>query len=130
MRHNIRLVIAFSIVTTIIAWIALMVSFWLPGLAGEALQATALSMGIPAIFIGGICFVMESELVEELEKRSSKETARTKPLRCSDCGTKILDASGTTVGDEIEGEIMMLRPGLGEHPWEHPPESPFDRKGR
>src|SRR3954462_8037540 len=99
-RHNIRMVVAFGIVTTIVAWIALMVSFWLPDPAGHALQATALAIGIPGLVIAAFAVVFETELVSEFEAREEK-VKRTHPLRCSDCGSKILNAGGTTIGDQL-----------------------------
>jgi hypothetical protein len=122
MRHNIRLVLAFSIATVAVAWLALMVSYWLPEPAGHALMATALAMGVPALIAGAACFIFETEIIEELEKRN-RAVQRTHPLRCTDCQNKILNAGGTTIGDQIEGELMA-----GE--WKPPPDSPFDRKGR
>jgi DNA-directed RNA polymerase subunit RPC12/RpoP len=133
MRHNIRLVIAFSIATLAVAWIALMVSYWLPDPAGRALMATACALGFPALIAGGICFIGETEIVNELEKRSEK-TARTRPMRCTDCGSKILNAAGTTIGDQIEDEVMMLEPPTPirdpKGNWHPPDDGPFDRRGR
>jgi len=126
MRHNIRLVTAFAVVTVVVAWIALMVSYWLPDPAGKALMATAFAMGIPAIIVGGICFIGETEITEELEKRSDAKTARARPMRCTDCGSKILNAAGTTIGDQIEDEVMMLdTPAYRDEKgnW-HPPTGP------
>jgi len=133
MRHNIRLVIAFSVATLAVAWIALMVSYWLPDPAGRALMATACALGLPALFAGGICFVMETEIVNELEKRSDEKTARTRPMRCTDCGSKILNAAGTTIGDQIEDEVLMLDTSVyrdDKGNWHPPHTSPYDRKGR
>jgi DNA-directed RNA polymerase subunit RPC12/RpoP len=107
-RHNIRMVVAFSAFTVLAAWLALMVSFWLPGVAGHALQATALSLGIPGLVVAVVGVIFESELTEEFELRGQK--AKAHALRCTDCGSKILNAGGTTIGDQIEGEVMMLRP--------------------
>jgi len=119
-RHNIRMLVAFGIVTTIVAWIALMVSFWLPDPAGTALQATALAIGIPGLVFAVSGVIFETELVTEFEKREEK-VKRTHPLRCSDCGTKILNAGGTTIGDELEEELM-IEPGT----WRPPRTSPYD----
>ena len=105
-RHNLRMAVAFGLAFVAVAWICLMVSFWLPDPAGQALQATAWAMGIPGLVVAAVGFVMEQEIVTELENRQER-VQRAKPLRCSDCGTKILDASGTTVGDQIEAEFMI-----------------------
>ena len=83
-------------------------------------------MGIPAIIVGGICFIGETEITEELEKRSDAKTARARPMRCTDCGSKILNAAGTTIGDQIEDEVMMLdTPAYRDEKgnW-HPPTGP------
>jgi|SRR5262245_11873008 len=104
-RHNLRMVVAFGAAFVGVAWICLMVSYWLPGAAGHALQATAWAMGIPGLVVAAAGFVMESEIVTELENRQEK-VQRAKPLRCTDCGTEILNAGGTTIGDRIEGELM------------------------
>jgi len=97
-----------------------MVSYWLPDPAGKALMATACVLGIPAIITGGICFTMESELVEEIDKRQRK-AHRTHPLRCSDCAAKILDASGATVE-----QILPARYD-DKGNWQ-PPEGPVDSR--
>ena len=104
-RHNLRMIVSFGAAFVIVAWVCLMVSFWLPGSAGQALQATAWALGVPGLVVAAVGFVMEQEIVTELENRQEK-VKKTQPLRCSDCGTKILDASGTTIGDQIEGELM------------------------
>ena len=113
---RVKPLIAAGIVMTVLGWIALMVSFWLPGAIGQALQATALSVGLPGLAFAIVPAIFWREIEDYHPDKKPQ------PLRCTDCGTKILNPGGTTVGDEIEGEIMMLRPGLGEHP--------YDRKGR
>jgi hypothetical protein len=105
-RHNIRMMVAFGVTFGVVAWVCLMISFWLPGLAGDALEATAWAMGIPGLVVAAAGVIFERELVEEFESRS-EQAQKGKALRCSDCGTKILDASGTTIGDQIEGELML-----------------------
>lgn len=104
-RHNIRMIVAFGFAFTIVGWIALMVSFWLPEPAAQALQATAWAMGVPGLVVAGIGLTCEEELVTEFDRRRH-QVHRTHALRCTDCGTKILNAGGTTVGDQLESELM------------------------
>jgi len=106
-RHNIRMVLALCGAFVSVAWVALVVSFWLPDPAGQALMATSWAMGIPSLIIGVVGVIFERELVEEFESRT-KEVTSTKALRCSDCGSQILNAGGTTIGDQIEEEVLML----------------------
>ena len=98
---RVKPVIAAGILMTVIGWIALMVSFWLPGAIGVALQATALSVGIPGLVFA----IVPAIFWEEIE--DYHPTAKAKPLRCTDCGSKILNPAGTTIGDQIEGELMI-----------------------
>lgn len=105
-RHNIRMVVAFCAVTVLVAWIALLISFWLPDPAGVALQATAFALGIPGLVVGLAGVVFETELTDIFETRGERAKT-THPLRCTDCGSKILNAAGTTVGDQIESELMI-----------------------
>jgi DNA-directed RNA polymerase subunit RPC12/RpoP len=114
---RVKPLIAAGIALTIIGWIALMVSFWLPGVIGHALQATALSVGIPGLVFAIVPAVFGQE-IEEFQP-----TKKPQSLRCTDCGSKILNAGGTTIGDQIEGELMV-------GPWTPPSASPFDRKGK
>jgi len=104
-RHNIRMILALCGAFVSVAWVALVVSFWLPDPAGQALMATSWAMGIPSLIVGVVTVIFERELVEEFEART-KEVTRTQSLRCIDCGSKILNAGGTTIGDQIEGELM------------------------
>jgi DNA-directed RNA polymerase subunit RPC12/RpoP len=99
------MVVAFGIAFTIVGWIALMVSFWLPEPAAQALQATAWAMGIPGLAVAAIGLVCEEELVAEFDRRRDR-VQRTRALRCTDCGNKILNVGGTTVGDQLESELM------------------------
>jgi hypothetical protein len=122
-RHNIRLITSFSVAFVVVAWVGLMVSYWLPDPAGKALMATSWILGIPAIIAGGIGFLAETEIVEEIDKRRVK-AKKTHPLRCSDCAAKILDASGATVE-----QILPAR--YDEKGNWHPPRTdPSDRKTR
>jgi hypothetical protein len=104
-RHNVRMVVAFGVITVLVAWVAFMVSFWLPDPAGAALQATALAMGIPGLVAAVVGVVFEGDLVNEFERRAD-EVKKPQPLRCTDCGSKILNTAGATIGDDIEGELM------------------------
>lgn len=93
-----------SIGLTVISWIAFMVSFWLPHPVGAALQATALSLGIPGV--AAVCFL--GVCWDEIETYLHRSKTRT--LRCTDCGSKILNPAGTTIGDQLEGELMLENP--------------------
>lgn len=126
---RVKPIIITGLILTLIGWIAMMVSFWLPGIVGEALLSTALSIGIPGlvITIGPWIFW------EEIEDYRPSKKARV--LRCTDCASKILNPAGSTIGDQIEEEVMMLDSPIRSHPvkpaeWKPPPESPFDRKKR
>lgn len=90
-----------GVVGLLLGWIALMVSFWLPtDFARSALSATALCLLIPSAVVTGVITAAWNELQDV-----SFSTKQPK-YRCIDCGTKILNAAGTTIGDELEGEIM------------------------
>lgn len=93
--------IAVGIALTLLGWIAMMVSFWLPHPIGQALMSTALSVGIPGLVFAIVPFIFAQEIEEY------HWLAKPTPLRCTDCGSKILNAGGTTVGDQIEGELMI-----------------------
>lgn len=89
----------------LIGWIGFMVSFWMPtDWARQALMATALSLGIPGLVAAGGVFVFADEL---REYDPFKHQTQVK-LRCSDCGSKILNPAGTTIGDQLEEEVFML----------------------
>lgn len=98
---RVKPIVVGGVALTVLGWVLLMVSFWLPGVLGTALQATALSLGIPGLVAGAGGFVFWREIEDY------QPTAKQHPLRCTDCGSKILNAGGTTVGDQIEGELMI-----------------------
>jgi hypothetical protein len=94
-----------GVVGLLLGWIALMVSFWLPtDFAQSALSSTALCLLIPSAVVTGVITAAWNELQDV-----SFSTKQPK-MRCIDCGNKILTAAGATVGDEIEGEIMLADP--------------------
>lgn len=101
---RVKPIVVGGVALAVLGWLLMMVSFWLPGVAHDALMATALTIGIPGLVAGAGGFVFWREIEEY------QPTAKTKPLRCTDCGSKILNASGTTVGDQIEGEFMLDDP--------------------
>lgn len=112
-----KTILAVAVTGVLLGWIALMVSFWLPTqYAQDALSATALCLLVPFGITAGVISVAWEEL-----QAISFSTKQPK-MRCIDCGTKILSAAGTTVGDEIEGEIMTSQ-------WTPPRSSPFKPNG-
>ena len=82
-----------GVVLTVLGWVLLMISFWLPGIAGEALQATALALGLPGLVTAVCGYAFWSE-IEDHQSRIERTTVKPQPLRCTDCQTKVLNASG------------------------------------
>lgn len=111
---RVKPIVVGGVILAVLGWLAFMVSFWLPGAIGTALQATALSLGLPGLLAAGGGFIFWREIEDY------QPTAKQHPLRCTDCGSKILNAAGSTIGDQIEGELMIhdLKPSLGQHPWD------------
>lgn len=114
--RTLKLILISSIVGLFLGWIALMVSFWLPiEFARNALSATALCLLIPS----GVAAAVISVCWEELQDLSFP--TKQPKMRCIDCGSKILNAAGTTIGDEMEGELMAWSPRTDpRHPHEGP----------
>jgi hypothetical protein len=82
-----------GVVLTALGWVLLMISFWLPGAAGVALQATALALGIPGL-VTAVCGYAFWNEIEDHQSRIERTTVKPQPLRCTECQTKILNASG------------------------------------
>jgi|KBSMisStandDraft_5_1062788.scaffolds.fasta_scaffold104129_3 hypothetical protein len=101
---RVKPVIMAGILMTLIGWITMMVSFWLPGAVGTALNATAVSIGIPGLVFA----IVPAIFWEEIE--AYHPSKKPPSLRCKDCGTKILNPGGTTFGDAIEDELMLESP--------------------
>jgi hypothetical protein len=99
---KVKPMIATGLILTLVGWIGMMVSFWLPGVAHEALLSTSLALLLPGLGLTIVPWVFWRE-IEDYEP-----TAKPKPIRCMDCGTAVLNAAGATMGDQIEGEVMML----------------------
>ena len=110
-RAGVKLTLYLTLSMVICGWVGLMTSYWLPQPAGHALMATSLVLAIPALIAAILTANFEEELVEYGLAKGERERVRLAPpppMRCTECGTRILDAGGTTVGDQLEGEIMML----------------------
>jgi hypothetical protein len=82
-----------GVVLAVLGWVLLMISFWLPGIAGEALQATALALGLPGL-VTAVCGYAFWREIEDHQENITASTVKPQPLRCTECQTKILNASG------------------------------------
>jgi hypothetical protein len=90
-RWQWKLAVEVSIVLAVAGWVSLMVSFWLPvQVAQQALFYTALSLGLPGLAgtVGLLCF-----------KTELTTPARKMPLRCTDCGRRVIN---------VGGEVMIV----------------------
>lgn len=73
---------------TVLGWVLLILSFWVfESDVHQAFQSTAMAL----LFPGGVGVVGLVIFEEELK--------RPHPMRCTTCGTQILDTSGTTVSE-------------------------------
>lgn len=108
-RRQYAVLCALAGVVALTGWALLMVSFWLPlDSMREAMNHTAQALLWPGA-VGGLVLGLAPWISDGECFRDQP-----RPLRCIDCGTQVLNAAGSTVGDEIEGELMMLRPSNNE----------------